>query len=58
MYIQSSSFRDAVIENGVWSLHLNKNLSYLPKNSCFKQYEKKCWKILDKKKKTGNEKEK
>ena len=58
MYIQSSSFRDAVIENGVWSLHLNKNLSYLPKNSCFKQYEKKCWKILDKKKKIGNEKEK
>ena len=51
MYLQSTSFKDAVIENGVWNLHLNKNLSYLPKNICFKQFEKKCWKKLDAKKK-------
>ena len=58
MYLQSSKFKDSVIENGVWNLHLNKNLSYLPKNACFKQFEKKCWKILDKKQKEGKEEEK
>ena len=58
MYLQSSSFKDTVIENGVWSLHLNKNLSYLPKNKCFKELEKKSWKKLDMKKKEGNEEDK
>ena len=53
MFLQSSSFKDTVIEDGVWSLHLNKNLSYLPKNKCFKQFEKKSWEKYDiKKKKT------
>ena len=57
MYLQSTSFKDAVIENGVWNLHLDKNLSYLPKNICFKQFEKKCWKKLDAKKKEIKEEE-
>ena len=55
MYLKSSSFKDTVIENGVWSLHLSKNLSYLPKNKCFKQFEIKSWKKLDMKKKEDNE---
>ena len=58
MYLQSSSFKDSVIEKGVWNLHLNKKLSYLPKNTCFKIYEKKCWKKLDEKKKQINEEDK
>ena len=57
MYLQSTSFKDAVIEYGVWNLHLDKNLSYLPKNICFKQFEKKCWKKLDAKKKEIKEEE-
>ena len=40
MYLQSSSMRDVIIDNSVWNLHLVKNLSYLPKNTCFKQLEK------------------
>ena len=44
MYLQSSSNKDVIIDNSVWDLHLVKNLSYLPKNICFKQLEKKCWK--------------
>ena len=58
MYLQSTNFKDSVIENGVWSLHLNKNLSYLPKNKCFKEFEKNCWKILDNEGKEGKEEEK
>jgi hypothetical protein len=58
MYLQSSSFKDSVVERGVWNLHLNKKLSYLPKNTCFKIYEKKCWKKLDEKKKQINEEDK
>ena len=41
MYLQSSSMRDVIIDESVWSLHLVKNLSYLPKNTCFKELEKK-----------------
>lgn len=40
MYLQSSSSRDVLIDNNVWNLHLIKNLSYLPKNTCFKKLEK------------------
>ena len=47
MYLQSSSSKDVIIDNSVWNLHLEKNLSYLPKNICFKQLEKKCWKKLN-----------
>ena len=49
MYLQSSSNKDEIIDNSVWNLHLVKNLSYLPKNICFKQLEKRCWKKLNKK---------
>ena len=54
MYLQSSSSRDAIIDNNVWNLHLIKNLSYLPKNICFKQLEKKCWKKLNQRKNKEN----
>ena len=52
MYLQSTSSHDSIIENTIWNLHLKKNLSYLPKNVCFKQSEKKCWKKLNQKKNT------
>ena len=54
MYLQSSSSRDVIIENNVWNMHLIKNLSYLPKNICFKQLEKKCWKKLNQRKNKEN----
>ena len=54
MYLQSLSFRDVVVEEEVWRLLIEKDLSFLPKNSCFKIFEKKCWKKLDAKKKHDN----
>ena len=54
MYLQSSSSRDVIIDNHVWNLHLIKNLSYLPKNICFKQLEKRCWKKLNQRKNKEN----
>ena len=54
MYLQSSSSRDVIIDNNIWNLHLIKNLSYLPKNICFKQLEKRCWKKLNQKKNKEN----
>ena len=50
MFLQSSNSRDPIIESSIWKLHLSKNLSYLPKDICFKQFEKKCWKKLNQKK--------
>ncbi len=47
MYLQSSYSRDVIIDDSVWNLHLVKNLSYLPKNICFKQLEKRCWKKIN-----------
>ena len=47
MYLQSSSYRDAIIDNSVWELHLEKKYSYLPKDNCFKLLEKRCWKKYD-----------
>ena len=43
MYLQSIDDKDVIIDNGVWNLHLVKNLSYLPKNEFFKELEKKRW---------------
>ena len=40
MYLQSNDDRDTIIDNGVWNLHLVKNLSYLPKNEFFKNIER------------------
>ena len=54
MYLQSSSSRDVIIDNNIWNLHLIKNLSYLPKNICFKQLEKRCWKKLNQRKNKEN----
>ena len=52
MYLQSSSSssKDSIIEKSIWDLHLKKDLSYLPKNACFKQNENNCWKILNQRK--------
>ena len=50
MYLQSSSMKDVIIDSSVWDLHLEKNLSYLPKNICFKQLEKRCWKKFNQRK--------
>jgi len=36
MYLQSIDDKDVIIDEGVWNLHLDKNLSYLPKNEFFK----------------------
>ena len=43
MYLQSIDDKDVIIDEGVWNLHLDKNLSYLPKNEFFKNLEKKRW---------------
>ena len=50
MYLQSCYKRDPIIENSIWYLHLKKDFTYLPKNICFKQFEKKCWKKLNQRK--------
>ena len=57
MYLQSISFRDTIIEKTIWNLHLKKDLSYLPKNVCFKIFEKKCWKKLNQRKNKEEEEE-
>ena len=43
MYLQSIADKDVIIDEGVWNLHLDKNLSYLPKNEFFKNLERKRW---------------
>ena len=48
MYLQILSDRDVIIDDGVWNLHLIKNLSYLPKNEFFKNLEKQRWEALKK----------
>ena len=45
MYLQSSSYRDEIVDNTIWNLHLKKDLSYIPKNKCFKQLGRRCLKI-------------
>ena len=50
MYLQSSSIKDIIIERTIWDLHLKKDLSFLPKNTCFKKLEKNCWEKLNQRK--------
>ena len=57
MYLQSSSSRDDIIENTIWNLYLKKDLSYLPKNVCFKYFEKKSVEKLNKRKHKEEEKQ-
>ena len=40
VYLQKLSFKDPIIEERIWKLHLSNNISYLPKEVCFKQKEK------------------
>ena len=51
MYLQSIDDKDAIIDEGVWNLHLDKNLSYLPKNEFFKNLERKRWEKYNSRKK-------
>jgi hypothetical protein len=51
MYLQTSSYKDSIIEKVIWKLHLKKDFTYLPKNACFKQFEEICWKKLNQRKK-------
>ena len=51
MYLQSIDDKDVIIDEGVWNLHLDKNLSYLPKNEFFRNLEKKRWEKYNSKKK-------
>ena len=43
-YVQSLSYRDPIIEQGIWNYHLENNNIFLPIKSCFQMKEKK---ILD-----------
>ena len=40
-YVQSLSYRDPIIEEGVWNYHLDNKNSYLPDKTCFQLKEKK-----------------
>ena len=51
MYLQTSSYKDSIIEKVIWKLHLKKDFTYLPKNACFKQFEEIFWKKLNQRKK-------
>ena len=51
MYLQSIADKDVIIDEGVWNLHLDKNLSYLPKNEFFKNLERKRWEKYNSRKK-------
>ena len=39
--MQSLSYRDPIIEEGVWNYHLDNKNSYLPDKTCFQLKEKK-----------------
>ena len=40
-YVQSLSYRDPIIEEGLWNYHLDNKNSYLPDKTCFQLKEKK-----------------
>jgi hypothetical protein len=40
IYVQCLSYRDPIIEEGIWNYHLEGKTSYLPKNTCFNLNEK------------------
>ena len=53
IYVQCLSYRDPIIEEGIWNYHLEGKTSYLPKNTCFNLNEKN---ILEKIKNKNKEK--
>lgn len=50
MFLQSSAQKDPIIEKNIWDIHLKKDLSYLPKNECFKENEEESWRKLNQRK--------
>ena len=53
IYVQCLSYRDPIIEEGIWNYHLERKTSYLPKNTCFNLNERN---ILEKFKNKNKEK--
>ena len=49
-YVQSLSYRDPIIEEGIWKYHLNNNNIYLPIKTCFQMKEEKILEIMNAKK--------
>ena len=49
-YVQSLSYRDPIIEEGIWKYHLNNNNIYLPIKTCFQMKEGKVLEIINTKK--------
>ena len=49
-YVQSLSYRDPIIEEGIWKYHLNNNNIYLPIKTCFQMKEGKILEIMNAKK--------
>ena len=47
MFLDSSYSRDPIIETFIWEMHTKKDWLFLPKNVCFKMFEKDCWKKLN-----------
>jgi inositol 1,4,5-triphosphate receptor type 2 len=39
VYLQTLNYKDPIIEERIWNLHLSNNLNYLPKKNCFKKKE-------------------
>ena len=46
-YVQSLSYRDPIIEQGIWNYHLDNNNNYLPIKTCFQMKERKIQNIIN-----------
>jgi hypothetical protein len=46
-YVQSLSYRDPIIEEGIWKYHLDNNNIYLNVKTCFQMKERKILKIIN-----------
>ena len=49
-YVQSLSYRDPIIEEGIWKYHLENNNIYLPIKTCFQRKEKKIQNLINEEK--------
>jgi hypothetical protein len=47
LYVQSLSYRDPIIEEGIWKYHLENNNIYLPIKTCFQMKEGKILEIVN-----------
>ena len=46
-YVQSLSYKDPIIEEGIWRYHLDNNNIYLPIKTCFQRKEMKIQNIIN-----------